>query len=72
VGSYGTYSFYKALRITRNGKDQIIAIGDFFFVRLWQDSELMAIGEFFFIRRSDRLTAAYFAKIGLIRRPFRF
>ncbi|XP_048003874.1 AT-rich interactive domain-containing protein 5B-like [Leguminivora glycinivorella] len=43
-GQHGQYTFYKALRITGE-KERIIAIGDFFFVRIWQDSELVSIGE---------------------------
>ncbi|XP_013174291.1 PREDICTED: AT-rich interactive domain-containing protein 5B-like [Papilio xuthus] len=43
-GQHGQYTFYKALRLS--GKtERIIAIGDFFFVRIWQDSELVSIGE---------------------------
>lgn len=41
---HGQYTFYKALRLTGT-VDKIIAIGDFFFVRIWQDSELVSIGE---------------------------
>ncbi|XP_075989412.1 uncharacterized protein LOC142985250 [Anticarsia gemmatalis] len=43
-GQHGQYTFYKALRLT-GATDRIIAIGDFFFVRIWQDSELVSIGE---------------------------
>ncbi|CAB3231808.1 unnamed protein product [Arctia plantaginis] len=43
-GQHGQYTFYKALRLTGT-IDKIIAIGDFFFVRIWQDSELVSIGE---------------------------
>ncbi|XP_063543566.1 AT-rich interactive domain-containing protein 5B-like isoform X2 [Cydia strobilella] len=43
-GQHGQYTFYKALRITGE-RERIIAIGDFFFVRIWQDSELVSIGE---------------------------
>ncbi|KOB67417.1 putative AT-rich interactive domain-containing protein 5B, partial [Operophtera brumata] len=41
-GHHGQYTFYKALRLT-GAKERIIAIGDFFFVRVWQDSELVSI-----------------------------
>ncbi|KAI5640795.1 ARID/BRIGHT DNA binding domain-containing protein [Phthorimaea operculella] len=44
-GQQGQYTFYKALRVTTGKTDKIIAIGDFFFVRIWQDSELVSIGE---------------------------
>ncbi|XP_038220945.1 AT-rich interactive domain-containing protein 5B-like, partial [Zerene cesonia] len=43
-GQHGQYTFYKALRLT-GPLERIIAIGDFFFVRIWQDSELVSIGE---------------------------
>ncbi|CAF4892523.1 unnamed protein product [Pieris macdunnoughi] len=43
-GHHGQYTFYKALRLT-GSLERIIAIGDFFFVRIWQDSELVSIGE---------------------------
>ncbi|CAH0599491.1 unnamed protein product [Chrysodeixis includens] len=43
-GHHGQYTFYKALRLT-GASEKIIAIGDFFFVRVWQDSELVSIGE---------------------------
>ncbi|KOB67416.1 putative AT-rich interactive domain-containing protein 5B, partial [Operophtera brumata] len=38
------HTIYKALRLT-GAKERIIAIGGFFFVRVWQDSELVSIGE---------------------------
>ncbi|XP_063390783.1 AT-rich interactive domain-containing protein 5B-like [Cydia fagiglandana] len=41
-GQHGQYTFYKALRISGE-RERIIAIGDFFFVRIWQDSELVSI-----------------------------
>ncbi|GBP64179.1 AT-rich interactive domain-containing protein 5B [Eumeta japonica] len=41
-GQHGQYTFYKALRVSGD-REQIIAIGDFFFVRIWQDSELVSI-----------------------------
>ncbi|XP_053623071.1 AT-rich interactive domain-containing protein 5B-like [Plodia interpunctella] len=43
-GQHGQYTFYKALRLC-GAKERIIAIGDFIFVRIWQDSELVSIGE---------------------------
>lgn len=47
-GQHGQYTFYKALRLTGT-VDKIIAIGDFFFVRIWQDSELVSIGKLFLL-----------------------
>ncbi|XP_013135868.1 PREDICTED: AT-rich interactive domain-containing protein 5B-like isoform X2 [Papilio polytes] len=43
-GQHGQYTFYKALRLSGK-RERIVAIGDFFFVRIWQDSELVSIGE---------------------------
>ncbi|XP_052745467.1 uncharacterized protein LOC112053811 [Bicyclus anynana] len=43
-GQHGQYTFYKAIRLTAPA-ERIYAIGDFFFVRIWQDSELVSIGE---------------------------
>ncbi|XP_068625762.1 AT-rich interactive domain-containing protein 5B-like [Battus philenor] len=43
-GQHGQYTFYKAIRLTGK-RERIVAIGDFFFVRIWQDSELVSIGE---------------------------
>ncbi|KAG7298488.1 hypothetical protein JYU34_018117 [Plutella xylostella] len=43
-GQHGQYTFYKALRVC-GADERILAIGDFFFVRIWQDSELVSIGE---------------------------
>ncbi|CAH2216179.1 jg292 [Pararge aegeria aegeria] len=43
-GHHGQYTFYKAIRLTGQS-ERIYAIGDFFFVRIWQDSELVSIGE---------------------------
>ncbi|XP_069363542.1 AT-rich interactive domain-containing protein 5B-like isoform X2 [Maniola hyperantus] len=43
-GQHGQYTFYKAIRLT-GPRERIYAIGDFFFVRIWQDSELVSIGE---------------------------
>lgn len=42
-GQHGQYTFYKAIRLSGD-VERIIAIGDFFFVKLWQDSELVSIG----------------------------
>ncbi|XP_072941386.1 uncharacterized protein [Epargyreus clarus] len=43
-GQHGQYTFYKAIRFT-GPQERIVAIGDFFFVKIWQDSELVSIGE---------------------------
>jgi hypothetical protein len=47
-GQHGQYTFYKGIRLSIGDKEQIVAIGDFFFVRIWQDSELVSIGKSLF------------------------
>ncbi|XP_067000975.2 AT-rich interactive domain-containing protein 5B-like isoform X1 [Anabrus simplex] len=44
-GHHGPYTFYKAFKYRKNGKHKILALSDFFFVKLWSDSDLMSIGE---------------------------
>ncbi|XP_014260476.1 AT-rich interactive domain-containing protein 5B-like isoform X2 [Cimex lectularius] len=44
-GEHGPYVFYKALKYTKNGLSNILALSEFFFVRLWTDSDLISIGE---------------------------
>ncbi|XP_047002305.1 AT-rich interactive domain-containing protein 5B-like [Schistocerca americana] len=44
-GHHGPYTFYKAFKYNKNGKCRILALSDFFFVKLWSDSDLMSIGE---------------------------
>ncbi|KAL4714738.1 hypothetical protein ACJJTC_002597, partial [Scirpophaga incertulas] len=44
-GQHGQYTFYKAIRLSFGQRERIVAIGDFFFVRIWQDSELVSVGE---------------------------
>ena len=58
-GQHGQYTFYKALRLT-GPSEKIIAIGDFFFVKVWQDSELVSIGKNVFIVNFFK---AFFRKI---------
>ncbi len=41
----GPYTFYKAFKYTKNKITNIIAINEFFFVKLWNDSDLISIGE---------------------------
>ncbi|BES99283.1 AT rich interactive domain 5B (MRF1-like) [Nesidiocoris tenuis] len=42
---HGPYSFYKALKYSKNGKTNILALSEFFFVKLWPDSDFISIGE---------------------------
>uniref|UniRef100_A0A224X7T3 Putative serine protease h6 n=1 Tax=Panstrongylus lignarius TaxID=156445 RepID=A0A224X7T3_9HEMI len=44
-GEHGPYIFYKALKYNKNGKTNILALSEFFFVKLWTDSDLISIGE---------------------------
>lgn len=43
--TYGPYTFYKAFKYTKNGKTNILSLSEFFFVKLWSDSDLVSIGE---------------------------
>ena len=42
-GQHGTYTFYKAVKISTHRR--ILALGDFFFVKMWTDQEIVSIGE---------------------------
>lgn len=44
-GHHGPYTFYKAFKYHKNGRHKILSLSDFFFVKLWSDSDLMSIGE---------------------------
>lgn len=44
-GRHGPYTFYKAFKYSKNGKTNILAVSEFFFVKLWPDSDLISIGE---------------------------
>lgn len=44
-GHHGPYTFYKAFRYTKNGVRRIMTLSEFFFVKLWIDSDLLCIGE---------------------------
>ena len=41
----GPYTFYKAFKYTKNDITNILTINEFFFVKLWTDSDLISIGE---------------------------
>lgn len=43
--SRGPYTFYKAFKYTKNNITNILTINEFFFVKLWSDSDLISIGE---------------------------
>ncbi|GLV44257.1 hypothetical protein CBL_12447 [Carabus blaptoides fortunei] len=44
-GQHGPYTFYKAFKYSKNGSQRIISLCEFFFVKLWSDSDLVCIGE---------------------------
>ncbi|XP_071442332.1 AT-rich interactive domain-containing protein 5B-like [Hetaerina americana] len=44
-GHHGPYTFYKAFKYCKNGKFKILALSEFFFVKIWSDSDLVSIGE---------------------------
>ncbi|XP_044762442.1 AT-rich interactive domain-containing protein 5B-like isoform X2 [Coccinella septempunctata] len=44
-GQHGPYTFYKAFKYKKNGVNRIVTLGEFFFVKLWIDSDLLCIGE---------------------------
>lgn len=44
-GHHGPYTFYKAFKYTKNGISRIMTLSEFFFVKLWMDSDLVCIGE---------------------------
>jgi len=46
-GQHGPYTFYKAAKVVNQQKlsSRILALGDFFLVKLWTDQEIIAIGE---------------------------
>lgn len=54
IGHHSSYTFYKAVRYVRGGGGQahhptprprILALGDFFFVKVWPKSDVVAVGE---------------------------
>jgi len=45
-GQHGTYTFYKAVKLsTQSFHRRVLALGDFFFVKMWTDQEIVSIGE---------------------------
>ena len=46
-GHHASYTFYKAIKYTNpeGDKAKILALGEFFFVKIWPDSDLVSIGE---------------------------
>ncbi|XP_056641253.1 AT-rich interactive domain-containing protein 5B-like isoform X2 [Diorhabda sublineata] len=44
-GQHGPYTFYKAFKYVKNGICRIVTLSEFFFVKMWRDSDLLCIGE---------------------------
>ncbi|KAK4882791.1 hypothetical protein RN001_006110 [Aquatica leii] len=44
-GQHGPYTFYKAFKYVKNGLKRLVKLSEFFFVKLWSDSDLVCIGE---------------------------
>lgn len=44
-GQHGPYTFYKAFKYTKNGVKRVVTLSEFFFVKMWRDSDLLCIGE---------------------------
>lgn len=44
-GHHAAYSFYKAIKYVKNGKTKILSLGEFFFIKIWPNSDLVAIAE---------------------------
>lgn len=44
-GQHGPYTFYKAFKYSKNGISRVVTLSEFFFVKLWVDSDLVCIGE---------------------------
>lgn len=60
-GQHGPYTFYKAFKYTKNGVKRIMSLSEFFFVKLWMDSDLVCIGELQLLwidKNSDQVLAS--------------
>ncbi|XP_066963719.1 uncharacterized protein [Macrobrachium rosenbergii] len=44
-GHHGNYTFYKAFRYTLHGKQRILSLGEFFFVKIWQEEDIISVAE---------------------------
>ena len=50
IGHHSSYTFYKAVQYVRPGgggheAPRILALGEFFFVKVWPKSDVVAVGE---------------------------
>lgn len=60
-GQHGPYTFYKAFKYAKNGVKRIVTLSEFFFVKLWIDSDLLCIGELQLLwsdKNSDQVLAS--------------
>lgn len=60
-GQHGSYTFYKAFKYVKNGTKRIVTLSEFFFVKLWIDSDLLCIGELQLLwidKNSDQILAS--------------
>ncbi|XP_064079232.1 uncharacterized protein LOC135196373 isoform X5 [Macrobrachium nipponense] len=44
-GHHGNYTFYKAFKYTLHGKQRILSLGEFFFVKIWQEEDIISVAE---------------------------
>ena len=45
-GHHASYTFYKAAKyLNKSGNVKILSLGEFFFVKIWHDSDIISIGE---------------------------
>jgi len=44
-GTHGQYTFYKAFKYCKSGRQNILALNEFVFIKLWSDSDIVSIGE---------------------------
>ena len=44
-GQHGTYTFYKGVKYYLEGKQKILALGEFFLLKIWQEEDIIAVGE---------------------------
>lgn len=53
-GQHGTYTFYKAVKFSTTIHRRVLALGDFFFVKMWTDQEIVSIGELQLLWEDDK------------------
>lgn len=53
-GQHGTSTFYKAVKCA----SRVLALGDFFFVKMWTDQEIVSIGELQLLWEDDKFGAS--------------